>query len=91
MSILRVDAGSDSEDEHKMREGRFIKVILICCQLWSGRKKTPHEKIYREDDKSSMESLEVHEMRERLWIAINDSFKDQMPYNTKQKWKALQD
>ena len=27
MSILRVDAGSDSEDEHKMREGHFIKVI----------------------------------------------------------------
>ena len=26
MSILRVDAGSDSEDEHKMREGHFIKV-----------------------------------------------------------------
>ena len=26
MSILRVDAGSDSEDEHKTREGHFIKV-----------------------------------------------------------------
>ena len=26
MSILRVDAGSDSEDEHKMRAGHFIKV-----------------------------------------------------------------